>query len=321
MFLETAALLIGGSIALFAGADFLIRGSSALALKLGISPLVVGLTVVAFATSSPELLVSINAALSGNPGITLGNVIGSNICNIGLILGVSAIITPLMVNLRVVKREIPVMIAANILLFVFLIEGSINRIEGLIMLTGMIAYIMFSYKTTLNSKDEKAKETDHTHVNKKQAKLWLSIVLMITGLALLAGGSELFVKGSVQFAKALGVSDVVIGLTVVAFGTSIPELITSIVAAFKNQNDIAFGNIIGSCIFNILSIIGISSLIVPLQSAGIKLIDLLVMLGLSILILPLSKTGFVIKRWEGLLLFSIYLFYTVFVVIIPSLPQ
>ncbi len=320
MFLEITVLLIGGSIALFAGADFLIRGSSSLALRFGISPLVVGLTIVAFATSSPELLVSINAALNNNTGITLGNVIGSNICNIGLILGISAIITPLTVQLQIVRREIPIMIFATILLFVFLIGGSVSRVEGLIMLSGMFAYILFSYKSALHSKDEKTKEVFHKEVNKKQTKLWLSIILMIMGLALLAGGSELFVSGSVKFAKTLGVNDVVIGLTLVAFGTSIPELITSIVASLKKQNDIAFGNIIGSCIFNILSIIGISSLIVPLHSIDIKIVDLLVMLGFSILILPLSRTGFVIKRWEGMLLFSIYLFYTVFVVIIPSLP-
>ena len=320
MNIETIIFLVGGAISLFVGADLLIRGSSTLAIRLGISPLVIGLTIVAFATSSPELIVSITAALKGNSGITLGNIIGSNICNIGLILGLSAAISPFTAQLQIVKREIPVMIFVNVLLVVFLIGGNINRIEGAIMFLGMISYIFFSYRMALKTKDEKKEEVIHKAVSKKQMKFWVSILLILGGLLLLAAGSELFVKGSIQIAKTLGVSDVVIGLTLVAFGTSIPELITSVVAAVKKENDLAFGNIIGSCIFNILSIVGISSLIVPLKSTDIKIYDLIVMLAFSVLLLPLSKSGLIIKRWEGILLFTFYLVYIVFVGIMSSVP-
>ncbi len=317
---EIIIFLIGGAISLFLGADLLIRGSSALAIRLGISPLVIGLTIVAFATSSPELIVSITAALKGNSGITLGNIIGSNICNIGLILGLSAAISPFTAQLQIVKREIPVMIFVNVLLVVFLIGGNINRIEGALMFLGMISYIFFSYRMALKTKDEKKEEVINKAVSGKQMKSWVSILLILGGLLLLAAGSELFVKGSIQIAKTLGVSDVVIGLTLVAFGTSIPELITSVVAAVKKENDLAFGNIIGSCIFNILSIVGISSLIVPLKSTDIKIYDLIVMLAFSVLLLPLSKSGLIIKRWEGILLFTFYLVYIVFVGIMSSVP-
>ena len=317
---ETIIFLVVGAISLFLGADLLIRGSSTLALRLGISPLVIGLTVVAFATSSPELIVSVTAALKGNSGITLGNVIGSNICNIGLILGLSAAISPFTAQLQIVKREIPVMIFVNVLLVVFLIGGNINRIEGSLMFLGMILYVFFSYRMALKTKDEKKEEVINKAVSGKQMKFWVSILLILGGLLLLAAGSELFVKGSIRIAETLGVSDVVIGLTLVAFGTSIPELITSVVAAVKKENDLAFGNIIGSCIFNILSIVGISSLIVPLKSTDIKIYDLIVMLVFSVLLLPLSKSGLIIKRWEGILLFTFYLVYIAFVGIMSSVP-
>ena len=317
---ETIIFLVGGAISLFVGADLLIRGSSTLAIRLGISPLVIGLTIVAFATSSPELIVSVTAALKGNSGITLGNVIGSNICNIGLILGLSAAISPFTAQLQIVKREIPVMIFVNVLLVVFLIGGNINRIEGSLMFLGMILYIFFSYRMALKTKDEKKEEVINKAVSGKQMKFWVSILLILGGLLLLAAGSELFVKGSIRIAETLGVSDVVIGLTLVAFGTSIPELITSVVAAVKKENDLAFGNIIGSCIFNILSIVGISSLIVPLKSTDIKIYDLIVMLAFSVLLLPLSKSGLIIKRWEGILLFTFYLVYIAFVGIMSSVP-
>jgi cation:H+ antiporter len=184
----------------------------------------------------------------------------------------------------------------------------------------MIAYTFFSYKMALKTKDEKKEEVITKEVSGKQMKFWVSILLILGGLLLLAAGSELFVKGSIRIAESLGVSDVVIGLTLVAFGTSIPELITSVVAAVKKENDLAFGNIIGSCIFNILSIVGISSLIVPLKSTDIKIYDLIVMLAFSVLLLPLSRSGLIIKRWEGILLFSFYLVYIVFVGIMSSVP-
>lgn len=305
---EIAIYLIGGLILLFIGAEGLIKGSSSLALKIGITPLVVGLTVVAFGTSAPELVVSLKAALIGNDSISLGNVIGSNIANIALILGLAAIVRPLAVHANVVKREIPVMIGVSVLLILFLIDGEISFIDGLIFVMGVVAYTILSI---LFARKEKNKEVEKEFEEGVKSKLStpVSIIFTIAGLALLIVGANLFVKSAVEIAKAFGVSDVIIGLTIVAIGTSLPELLTSVVASFKNEADIAIGNVVGSNIFNILLILGITALIIPVSGAGISYIDLGVMLFSAAILLPLSKTGFSISRLEGLLLLVGYIIY------------
>ena len=292
--IEIILYLVGGLIMLFIGAEGLIRGSSNLAIKIGITPLVVGLTVVAFGTSTPELVVSLKAALLGNSSISLGNVVGSNIANIALILGVAALIRPLDVHAKVIMREIPIMIGISILLLLLLIDGELGFIDGLIFVIGLIVYLVVN---VLIARKEKNPEIDSEFSEGLKSKLGIpvSIVLMIAGLGLLILGANLFVQSAVAIAKIFNVSDAIIGLTIVAIGTSLPELITSIVAAYKKEADIAIGNVVGSNIFNILGILGITALIIPISSVGISYVDLGVMLFTAIILFPLSRTGFSIS--------------------------
>jgi cation:H+ antiporter len=310
---EITISIIGGIVGLFAGAESLVRGSSSLALRLGISPLVVGLTVVAFATSSPELVVSIKAALEGNPGIVVGNVVGSNICNIGLILGVAALISPIRIKTQLIKREIPIMILVGFILLLVLADDSISRLEGVLLILGITSYVIFSY---LYARKDKVIETSREFIEAipkgKEKSAWISILLIVGGLGLLLGGAHIFVNGAVEVAVRLGVSQAIIGLSMVALGTSLPELMTSIVASFRNENDIAIGNAVGSNVFNVLSVLGFSSVISPISSSGVGYIDLTVMMLFMIVILPMSKSGFVLKRFEGAILLAGYFAYILY---------
>ncbi|MCZ6521852.1 MAG: calcium/sodium antiporter [Bacteroidetes bacterium] len=313
--MQVAIYIIGGSLGLFIGAEVLVRGASSLAIRLGISPLVVGLTVVAFATSSPELVVSIKAAIEGNPGIVVGNVVGSNICNIALILGVAAMISPMSIKTQVIKREIPIMIIVSVILLLILLDDTITRVEGVFLVIGIITYIILGYKYSMKERNNKEEIKEFEEIIPKSPfKVWQSLVFILVGLGLLVFGSNLFVDGAVSIAEKFGVSQAVIGLTIVALGTSLPELTTSIVASFKNENDIAIGNAVGSNVFNILSILGISSLIRPISDTGITMVDLSIMMFFTILILPFSKTKFTLSRWEGALLFCGYVAYIIYLV-------
>ncbi len=311
--IQIAIYIIGGSIGLFIGAEGLVRGASSLAIRLGISPLVVGLTVVAFATSSPEMVVSIKAAIEGNPGIVVGNVVGSNICNIALILGVAAMISPMSIKSQVIKREIPIMIIVSVILLLVLLDDTITRMEGVFLVIGIITYIILGYKYSIKKMDNKEviKEFEES-IPKSPYKIWQSIIFILTGLALLLLGSNLFVDGAVAVAENFGVSQAVIGLTIIALGTSLPELTTSVVASFKNENDIAIGNAVGSNVFNILSILGVSSLVRPIADTGVTMVDLSIMMFFAILILPLSRSKFTLRRWEGTLLFCGYIAYMIY---------
>lgn len=305
---EIVLYLAGGLILLFVGAEGLIRGSSNLAIKMGITPLVVGLTVVAFGTSTPELVVSLKAALIGNSSISLGNVVGSNIANIALILGVAALIRPLDVHAKVIMREIPIMIGISVLLLLLLMDGELGFFDGLVFVFGLITYLIVN---VMMARKEKNTEVDSEFTEGLKSKLGIpiSIVLMIAGLGLLILGANLFVQSAVAIAKMFKVSDAIIGLTIVAIGTSLPELITSIVAAYKKEADIAIGNVVGSNVFNILGILGITALIIPVSSVGISCIDLGVMLFTAIILFPLSRTGFSISRFEGAILLIGYFGY------------
>ena len=307
-FVETSLYLAGGLIFLFIGAEGLIRGASALALRVGITPLVVGLTVVAFGTSTPELVVSLKAALIGNSSISLGNVVGSNIANIALILGIAALIRPLDVHANVIRREIPIMIGLSILLIVLLYDGELSLIDGIIFVAGIITYTIVNI---LMARKEKNVEVENEFKEGLKTKLGVpvSILFVVGGLGLMILGANLFVTSAISIAKAVGVSDAIIGLTIVAVGTSLPELITSIVAAYKNESDIAIGNVVGSNIFNILGILGITAIVIPLSSAGISYVDFGVMLFTALILLPLSKTGFKITRFEGFFLVTGYIAY------------
>lgn len=299
--------LSGGIFGLYLGAEGLVRGSVALALQLGLSRLVIGLTVVAFGTSTPELVVSVKAALNGLYGISLGNVAGSNICNIALILGISALIQPLRIDAQVVRLQIPIMILVSILLTVFLLDGGIGRFEGACLFLGILVYMGASLY--LARKEKGALDGNPSGPTTPEApvgRVWVSLLFVAVGLGLLMAGAQFFLTGAVSLARNLGVSEAFIGLTIVALGTSLPELATSMMAALKKEGDIAVGNVVGSNIFNILSILGVTSLVHPIEMGGIRMIDMAVMLGIAILVLPMARSGFRLNRWEGAILLAVY---------------
>ena len=299
--ITSLTLLILSLMALYIGAGWLVQGSSALALKANISPLVIGLTIVAFGTSAPELAVSLGATLRGQGDIAIGNIVGSNIFNIGVILGVSATICPLQVKKQLLRIDIPIMLAATILFTILFWNGTLGRMEGLFFLTGIIIYTLFSLLYSRKQEEEPNLELE------EQPKHWAVDTLTIIGGLVFA--SRLLVDNAVSIAKELGVSEAVIGLTIVAAGTSMPELATSVVAAYKHKTDIAIGIIVGSNLFNILAIAGSCSLMHPIEAKNVNYIDLLVMLAISILLLPLMKSGQKISRTEGAALILIYVIY------------
>ena len=295
-------LVVASLVVLYFGADFLVKGSSSLAVRFGISPLVVGLTVVAFGTSAPELLVSVQSALEGNPGIAVGNVMGSNIFNVCAILGISAMIYPLRVNPRLIRLDAPVMLAATLLFVGIFHNGSFGRWAGILFFAGICAYMIYCvYKAKRGEVVEGDEEI-------KPTKSWMLDVVLVWG-------SGLLVDNAVIIAKALGWSEAVIGLTIVAAGTSMPELATSVVAALKKRTDIAIGNVIGSNIFNLLAVLGLTATIAPVETNQINWTDMLVMLGTSLLLLPFMRTGFKIGRGEGVVLLVIYIAYTLYLIV------
>lgn len=293
---------------LYYGADYLVKGGLGLARRLRISSLVIGLTLVAFGTSAPELVVSCHAALNNLGDIAIGNVVGSNICNIALILGLCALITPLSVNPRLFRLDLPLLIASALLaaIFHFYTRG-INRWQGAIFLAGVVAY------TTWN-----ILKSRHSHEEERAAplppRIWLSLLLTGGGLLALIIGARLFTDSSVYFARLLHLPEAIIGLTLIALGTSLPELATSVVAACKGEKDIAIGNVVGSNIFNILSILGIAPLLKPLSASGIRMLDFACMLLLSILLLLVMLTGRRISRGEGAVLLSSYAAYLAYLI-------
>lgn len=298
--------IIGGFVILTLGAESLVRGASSIALKLGLSPLIIGLTIVAFGTSAPELAVSIKSAVAGNSGIALGNVIGSNIANIGLILGITALIRPIKIESQMVKRDIPIMIAASLLFWGLLLDDGLSFIDGAILSTLLVTYLSYSYFTA-----DKQASDETEDVGQRQ---WLSIIFIIVGISMLVGGGILFVDGAVALAQSFGISEIIIGLTIVAIGTSMPELVTSIVAALKGQSDIAIGNVVGSNLFNILGILGVTALIHPIIGSEISPLDWQVMIGLAVMLLPFAYTGLRIGRREGAILILGYLSYISYLV-------
>ncbi|MBE6384070.1 MAG: calcium/sodium antiporter [Lentisphaerae bacterium] len=287
-----------GGVMLYYGAEFLVKGGVSIALKFKITPLVIGLTLVAFATSAPELAVSISASLKGSGDVAMGNVVGSNICNIALILGLSALIAPLPVNKKLLKLDMPLMFVASLLLTgCFLLNHGVNRWQGAIFFLGILAYTFWSI---YSSRKEGVSEDDGgDEVEIKEVNLWLSIAFVVGGLLTLVYGARFFVGSASFIALKLGVPEAIIGLTIVAFGTSLPELATSIVAALKKEQDIAIGNVVGSNIFNILCIMGISPMIKPISAKGISLIDFGVMIGIAVLLWGMMIWGKKINRTAG----------------------
>ena len=294
------------------GGDFLVKGSTNIALRMRISPLVVGLTIVAFGTSSPELLVSINAALSGSPDLTMGNVIGSNICNLALVLGVTALIRPIRVNSDSIKIDWPMTMGSSVLLYFLVREGLLKSFEGLLFIFLLITYTVFVIRKS-RKENHKNGFADQPEVAQRKGSKHLvkDIVLIVLGCVGLFYGSDWFVEGGKGLALHLGVGERVIGITVLALGTSLPELVTASIASFKNQTDLALGNLMGSNIFNILSILGITSIIKEIEVSDVILnTDMFWMLGITLLILPMMAHKREVGRYEGFSLLLIYGYYT-----------
>lgn len=319
----TLFTFLGGLALLVLGANALVRGASRLALSFGISPLVVGLTIVAFGTSAPEAAVSIGAALEGSNDIAIGNVVGSNIFNVLFILGMSALITPLLVNSQLIRQEVPIMIGASLLLLVLGLDGRLSFFEGGFLSVLLAAYTFFlivqSRRETPATESEFAREIQPAAAGNWDDRLPVQLLLVGVGLAALVFGSEYLVQASVNFAKTLGVSDLVIGLTIVAAGTSLPEVATSITAAFRGERDIAVGNVVGSNTFNILGCLGLSSMVSGelglVMAPSLLAFDIWVMLAVALACLPVFITGREIARWEGAVLLGYYVAYVAYLVL------
>lgn len=308
-----STVFILGLVFLIAGAEWLVRGSSRFARLVGIRPIVIGLTVVAFATSAPEAAVSIIAALKGANAIALGNIIGSNIANIGLVLGIAAMIRPLKIEKIFLKREVPIMIASTGLLYLLALDSKIDFFDGLILLSGMALFIGFLFYKRKELTAGISEETTVIASGRKDKTR--SLFLGLAGLIILLAGAYLMVYSGVKIASLLGIKEWIIALTVFALGTSLPELATSVVSSYRNRSDIAIGNIVGSNIFNILLVLGIASMICSLSvEAGALKFELPIMLLFSIVLFPLMKTGFVISRLEGLALLGGYLVFLTYLI-------
>lgn len=313
--------LVAGLALLTAGAEILIRSASVLAAALRISPLVIGLTVVAYGTSTPELVVSFQSALSGQTDIALGNIVGSNIFNVLLILGVSAMIVPLLVSQRVVRIDVPLMCGLSGLVLVLGFDGKIGRLDGILFVAALLTYTIWAIVQSRleqeTTKDEYAKEFGRADTPSGK-RIVFQVMAVLLGLALLVVGSRWFCDSAVSIARSFGVSELVIGLTIVAAGTSLPEVATSVLAAMRGERDIAVGNAVGSNLFNIMGVLGLSSAVAPngiAVSETALQFDIPVMIAVAIACLPVFFTGHVIARWEGGLFFAYYLAYTTYLVL------
>jgi cation:H+ antiporter len=313
--------LLAGLVALLAGAELLVRGASRLALRFGVSPLVIGLTVVAFGTSSPELAVSVQSGLAGQADIAVANVVGSNIFNVLAVLGPTAMIAPLVVRQQLVHFEVPIVLGLSVLVLVMALDGRIGPFDGLLLVAGLIAYTAVVLRRTRREaaavKSEYAKEFG-VAASGWLARLTVQVVCVLGGLGLLVLGATWLVDSAVSIARALEISEAVIGLTVVAAGTSLPELATSVVAALRREPDIAVGNVVGSGVFNLLGILGIAALVTPggLSVAPALLsFDLLVMIAVAFACLPIIGTGHRIARWEGALFLGYYVVYVTYLIL------
>lgn len=308
--------LAAGAAMLYLGAEWLVKGAAGLALALRIPPVVVGATVVAYATSAPELTVSVAAALEGKSAITLGNVIGSNIANLGLILGLTALIAPPVVGPGLIRRELPVLLVATLLPLIFLQDGTVSRLEGVAMLLGSIAFSLWMLRAQARAPaPQQQQQHELPEADLKHGKLWLAAIGLV-GLVLLVGGGKVFVDGAVAIARAAGMSERVVGLTIVAAGTSLPELAASIVAALRGHSDIAVGNVVGSNIFNVLLILGTTAVVHPVDGSLADMhIDLAALFALTIFAVVALRTGRKIQRWEGAVLLAGYVAFIVAVLV------
>jgi len=302
------------------GAELLVRGATRLALTFGVSPLVVGLTVVAYGTGSPEIAVSMQSGFSGQSDIAVGNAVGSNMFNVLFILGISALITPLVVNRQLIRQEIPIMVGTSLLLASLALDGRLSQMDGVILVALLGLYTAFlivqSRRLESNSGDMRSNLGDDR--SGWDSKLPVQIALIVVGLGLLVWGARLLVGAAVLFATYLGVSEIIIGLTIVAAGTSLPEVATSVLAALRGERDIAVGNVVGSNIFNVLGVLGLTAAVAPgglSVAPAIIAFDIPAMIAVAIACLPIFFTGNLIARWEGAVFFGLYIAYTVYLVL------
>ncbi|MGK7932752.1 MAG: calcium/sodium antiporter [Microcystaceae cyanobacterium] len=321
MSIFTFIQLILGLVLLVFGADWLVESASRMAVRIGISSLVVGLTIVAFGTSSPELAVNLESAFTGHADIAVGNVIGSNICNVLLVLGLCALISPMKIAKQLLQFDVPIMIAASIFALIFSRDGKIDRLEGVLFFSGAITYTWVLLSSSLRKKknQDPAYEVEEIEVEDNSKKGYFKdIFLVLAGLAMLVLGSDLLIRSASTIAEAIGVSQLVIGLTIVALGTSLPELMSSVMASLKSKQDISVGNVVGSNIFNILVVLGLTAIIsphgIPVSASAISF-DLPFMVAVAVACLPIFLTGKQIARWEGLLFVVYYVAYTGYLIL------
>ena len=306
--------LLLGIIGLYFGAEWLVGGSSKLALKVGVSPLVIGLTVVALGTSAPELAVCLRLNFEGRPDAAIGNIVGSNICNILLILGFSSLIRPLKVHRQIIRKELPILLIVSFALILMLINQEVAKWEGVVLCAGIVIYILSSFKGANNNSESVGEDLSLADVSvedRRHSKTFPLVLLLLSGLILLVLGASFVEKGGIGLAKSFGVSEAVIGLTLLAFGTSLPELATSLVACIKNEGDIIAGNAIGSSIFNILAILGITAMFKPLLVNDINLIDYSIMIGVVILCWLFVFKKMNLNRIKGGLFLCLYAGYII----------
>ena len=310
-------LILGGAL-LVLGAELLVRGASRLAIAIGISPLVVGLTVVAFGTSAPEMAVTVGSAYAGQAEVALGNVVGSNIFNVLFILGVSALIAPLVVAQQLVRFDVPLMIGVSVATLLLALDGGIGRLDGVLLFAAIIAYTAFLIRQSRLKTAAIEQEYDQAFGDEKQrTPAAVNVAMILAGLVLLVLGSQWLVDAAVSMANALGVSELVIGLTIVAAGTSLPELATSVTAAIRGERDIAVGNVVGSNIFNVLAVLGLGSIVapdgIPVPDGALSF-DIPIMIGVAIACMPIFFTGYAIARWEAAVLLGYYVAYLTYLV-------
>lgn len=313
----TVLLLLAGFALLTLGGESLVRGSSRLAAMFGISPLVIGLTVVAFGTSAPELAVSVISAYVGKGDLAIGNVVGSNICNVLLILGLSALVAPLVVNQQLIRLDVPLVIIASLLIVPFGLDGSIGRLEGGILFTGIIAYTVYVIRKSRSDEKQNRQEYEQAFGRDEPQTLkggMISAALIVIGIGMLVLGSHWLVTAATAVARYFGVTELMIGLTIVALGTSLPELATSVVASLRGERDIAVGNVVGSNLFNLLSVLGLSSLVapngIPVPTAALHF-DIPVMIAVAVACLPVLFVNYQISRWNGAVFLGFYIAYII----------
>lgn len=317
----TIILFVVGLVLLLVGADVLIRGASALAARFGISPLLIGLTVVSLGTSAPEIAVSLTSAYRGETDMALGNVVGSNIFNVLAILGMSALVAPLVVQRQLIRLDVPIMILASAAVYAMAFDGTISAIDGVLLMLGLVVYTLMLIRVARRSEDRPEPAPEGEGKARWMSRLWAQLLCIAVGLAMLVLGSGWLVDGAITFARLLGVSELVIGLTIIAAGTSLPELATSILAVAKGERDIAVGNVVGSNTLNLLLVLGCTSAIAP---DGVPVVpealhfDIPVMVAVAVACLPSFITGSVISRWEGAFFVGYYLAYTTFLILVSQ---